>query len=267
MKALFGQESQTRNFLGTLASGKMPHAWLLTGSKGIGKASFADLAAHKILDGVATGDMSLDSFHVSPDSQTAHLIAAGSHPDFLRLERLPKDSKSASSGPTNADLKRNISVDQVRSLQSMFLTKPSFSKYRVIIIDSIDDLESSGANALLKNLEEPPADTVFLLVSHAPDRLLPTIRSRCRALRFDSLSNEHVVEALKQNHPNMDEQEIQALTEAGEGSPGRALALAGLDLAELQGLMEQLVSAGDPTNSLKNILIKKLSLKASQARY
>ena len=102
------------------------------------------------------------------------LVAAGSHPDFMTLERLPKDS--------GTELARSITVDQVRSLQRLFSTTPSLSPWRAVVIDSIDDLERPAANALLKNLEEPPASTIFFLVSHAPERLLPTIRSRCRAV-------------------------------------------------------------------------------------
>ena len=105
-----------------------------------------------------------------------------SHPDFKLLERLPKANSE--------ELARSITVDQVRGLQPLFATTPSLSPRRVVLIDAIDDLERSAANALLKNLEEPPAGTIFLLVSHAPGRLLPTIRSRCRLLRFDPLDDD-----------------------------------------------------------------------------
>ena len=113
---------------------------------------------------------------VPDDHPAARLVAAGSHPDLMRLERLARDG--------GTELARSINVDQVRGLQRLFATTPSMSPWRAVVIDAIDDLERGGANALLKNLEEPPPNTVFLLVSHAPERLLPTIRSRCRLLRL-----------------------------------------------------------------------------------
>ena len=116
------------------------------------------------------------------DHRIARLVAAGSHPDLRWLERLVNEKTS--------NLGRNISVDQVRSLGDLFDLTPALSPWRVVVIDSIDDLEKSAANALLKMLEEPPANTIFFLVSHAPGRLLPTIRSRCRRLDFQSLNDD-----------------------------------------------------------------------------
>mgnify|MGYP004537489875 CR=1 FL=1 len=149
-----------------LAGGALHHAWLLAGPEGVGKARFAEEAAIRLLAVHAAGE---------PRERTAELIAAGTHPDHRVLRRLPKDPDKP-----DADLARSITIAQIRALQPLFATRPSFGAARVVVIDAIDDLERSGANALLKNLEEPPAGTVFLLISHAPGRLLPTIRSRCR---------------------------------------------------------------------------------------
>src|SRR3546814_14981030 len=105
------------------------------------------------------------------------------------------------------------------------------SPRRAVIIDSVDDLERGGANALLKNLEEPPPNSLFLLVSHAPERLLPTIRSRCRQLRLTTLDDAAMTSALKAALPDADEAEIASLRKVGEGSPGRAIAYSGLEVA------------------------------------
>jgi DNA polymerase-3 subunit delta' len=136
-----------------------------------------------------------------------------------------------------------------------------------VVIDSIDDLEPSAANALLKNLEEPPANTVFFLVSHAPDRLLPTIRSRCRLLRLGPLGSDAMASALRAALPDANEDEIMALVASGEGAPGRAIAWRGLDIAGLDREIAALVEKGDPTNARRAALAQSLALKSAQPRY
>ncbi|RJF91123.1 DNA polymerase III subunit delta' [Sphingomonas cavernae] len=259
MTSLIGHDAQIAAFCEAMASGKLHHAWLLTGAQGIGKARFADMAALRLLAEAAGPPPGGEGLYVGPDHPTAKLVAAGSHPDFRRLERLAKES--------TGELARNIPIAQVRTLQGMFVTTPSMSSRRVIVIDAIDDLERAAANALLKNLEEPPADTVFLLVSHAPGRLLPTIRSRCRLLRFSALDEAAMANVLRAELPEADAAEIAALVRAGEGSPGRALGFAGLDIAALDEAMALLATSGDPGNATRIALAKSLSLKAAQMRY
>ena len=125
----------------------------------------------------------------------------------------------------------------MRGLQRLFATTASLSPWRAVIIDSIDDLERNAANALLKNLEEPPPHSLFLLVSHAPERLLPTIRSRCRLLRLAPLDDDAMTSALRAALPDADDEEIEDLAAVGEGSPGRAIAWRGLDIAALDRAM------------------------------
>jgi DNA polymerase-3 subunit delta' len=137
----------------------------------------------------------------------------------------------------------------------------------VVIIDSIDDLERSAANALLKSLEEPPANSLFLLVSHAPERLLPTIRSRCRILRLSPLADDAMTSALAAALPDADDNEINALRLAGQGSPGRAIAFRGLDIAALDKALGELAEQGDPTNARRSQLAQSLGLKSAQPRY
>ena len=259
---LIGNQSAREALAAAMASGALHHAWLIAGPEGVGKASFAREAALRMLAEAAGRDQLAPGWDVPEDSQTAHLVAAGAHPDYRELVRLPKDPDK----PDEA-LARSITIAQVRGLQPLFATKPSFSSRRVIVIDAIDDLERGGANALLKNLEEPPAGTIFLLVSHAPGQLLPTIRSRCRLLRFEALPPEQVAGILRAELPDATASEIAALVKAGEGSPGRALGFAGLDIAALDAEMTALADTGDPSNMIRSRLAKLLGAKAAQQRY
>jgi DNA polymerase-3 subunit delta' len=257
-----GNESARDALAAAMASGVLHHAWLIAGPEGVGKGAFARAAAARMLAEASEPQKLSPGWEVPETTQTAHLIAAGAHPDYRALVRLPKDAAK----PEDA-LARSITIAQVRSLQPLFATKPSLSGRRVIVIDSIDDLERGGANALLKNLEEPPAGTIFLLVSHAPGQLLPTIRSRCRLLRFEALAAEQVAGILRSEIPQASASEIDALVRAGEGSPGRALGFAGLDLAALEGDMATLAETGDPSNAVRSRLAKLLGAKAAQPRY
>jgi len=252
MTSLYGNALAKQAFAAALDGGALHHAWLIAGPEGVGKASFAMLAARRILAGA--GD-----FSIPPDDRTQHLIDAGSHPDFKKLERLPKDEKKPEQG-----LARSITVAQVRALEPFLGVKPTYSDRRVVLIHSADDLERNGANALLKNLEEPPAGTVFLLVSHAPGRLLPTIRSRCRLLRFEPLNDADMRAAL--TDAGAKPGEIDELIRVGQGSPAQALAMAGLDIAGLDAALGALAQ-GDQSNATRADLASKLSLKAAQPRY
>ncbi len=246
-----------RAMLDAAAGPRMHHGWILSGPKGIGKASFARAIALRLLADAA-GPAVESGIDVPGSHPIVHLFHAGTHPDYVALERLEKD---------NGDLARNISVDQVRGLQRLLGNAPSLSHRRLVLIDSADDLERSAANALLKNLEEPPAGTTFLLVSHAPGRLLPTIRSRCRQLRFQALDDAALQVALRRALPDSDSDEIEALARAGEGSPGRALSFAGLELGDIEKTLAAIAATGDPSNAARVALAKKLSGKAARARY
>lgn len=256
MTPLYGHDTAIAAFRAGMDSGRLHHAWLLAGPKGIGKALFADKAALRVLAGLPTEAPGLD---VPDDHPAAHLVAAGSHPDLMRLERLVREG--------GTELARSITVDQVRGLQRLFATTASMSPWRTVVIDAIDDLETGGANALLKNLEEPPPSTVFLLVSHAPERLLPTIRSRCRLLRFSPLAADAMTSALRAGLPDADEEEIAALAGIGEGAPGRAIAWRGLDVDALDRAIDTLVRQGDPVNARRAALAQSLALKSAQPRY
>lgn len=259
MTSLLGNAAAQAGFRAALDSGALHHAWLIAGPEGVGKASFARAAALRML--AEAVDPSLPrGFAVPEGHRTASLFAAGSHPDYRLLERLQKD-------PDKPELARSITIAQVRTLQPMFATAPAMSSRRVVVIDAIDDLERNGANALLKNLEEPPAGTIFLLVSHAPGKLLPTIRSRCRLLRFERLTDAEVATVLRAQSPEAEEAEIAALVAAADGAPGRGLRFAGLDLAKVDQAIAAIAADGDPDNGLRAALAKQLSGKPAQARY
>jgi len=260
--SLIGNDPAREALAAAMRNGNLHHAWLIAGPEGVGKGTFARQAALRLLSEAAGRDHLAPGWDVPAESQTVHLVDAGAHPDYRELVRLPKDPDK----PDEA-LARSITIAQVRSLQALFATKPSFSSRRVIVIDAIDDLERGGANALLKNLEEPPAGTIFLLVSHAPGRLLPTIRSRCRLLRFEALPDADVAHILRTEIPDANSDEIAALVKAGEGSPGRALGFAGLDIATIEAEMAALADTGDPSNMIRSRLAKLLGAKAAQPRY
>ena len=194
-----------------------------------------------------------------PDDAPPDAPAQPAMTSFHRLARLD--------WPEGEERARSIKVAQVRALNPLFATVPSMSSRRVIVIDEAETFEVSSANALLKRLEEPPQGTIFLLVSHSPGRLLPTIRSRCRVLRFAPLDSAAMTSVLRAQLPDADPSEIAALVEAGDGSPGRAMHYAGLDIAGIDAALRDLITFGDPDNARRLSLSQQLSGKAAQARY
>jgi len=257
MTRLLGHEAQARMLLASAASGRMHHGWILAGPRGIGKGGFGRSLAMRLLADAAGPPVPGDGLDVPDDHPIRKLIEASAHPDYAELSPLEKDGVTA----------RNISVDQVRGLQRLIQSAPSLSERRIIMIDSADDLERGAANALLKILEEPPANLLFFLVSHAPGRLLPTIRSRCRTLRFDPLDEAAMREVLKEADETLSPQEVDALVRAGNGSPGQALRYAGLHLSDIERALDGLASAPDPGNRQKLALAKALALKSARPRY
>lgn len=253
-----GHDDSIEQFGSAWRTRRLHHAWLLTGPKGVGKASFAQAAARRVLAEGAGPSFDLGGVDTPDDHPVTKLLAAGSHPDFRLLERLEK--------PTGG-LARNISVAQIRSLGEMMAVTPSLSSWRVIVIDSADDLETSAANALLKMLEEPPANTIFLLVSHAPGRLLPTIRSRCRRLDFAPLADDIMTSLLSRWYQDKSSKDVGTLVEFAQGSPGRAREIGELDLAPLESEALAIMRDGDRNNARRSKLASALGTKAAAERY
>lgn len=256
---LLGHRHAITTFIEAAHSGRLHHAWLLTGPRGVGKGLFAREAARRLLADAAGPPFDLPGLAVPATHPITALVEAESHPDLMVLERIVDEKSGAQA--------RSITIDQVRGLQRLFSTTGSYSERRIVIIDAVDDLERGGANALLKNLEEPPTGSLFLLVSHAPGRLLPTIRSRCRMLRFQPLGDDVMTQVLRAELPEASDREIPTLVGIGEGAAGRALSFAGLDIAGLDAAIDRLVTQGDPSNAERSALARSLGVKAAQPRY
>ncbi len=185
MLSLYGQDAAERGFLELYNAGTLHHAFLLTGPEGIGKATFAYRAARFLLAeaereaGALFGPEVMETLETAAISRTAHLVANDAHPDLAVLKRRYD--------PKTQNFRSEISIEDTRDTLTLFEKTAAFGGWRVIIVDAADDLNNASANALLKTLEEPPERAVFLMVAHQPQRLLPTIRSRCRVLSFAPL--------------------------------------------------------------------------------
>ena len=242
---LIGHEKAEKMFLEAFDKGTMHHALLISGLKGIGKATFAYKIARFLLqdDFENAPKGKLD---ISPSSPVFKQICADSNPNFLAIERdytetdKKKIIKAIKDGePLDADsmqdLKKSavIKVDEVRQINA-FLSKKSFDgAWRVVLIDSVDEMNASSANALLKILEEPPEKTMLLLISHQPSKLLPTIKSRCVKLALEPLVKENVASLLRRYMPDLIENEVNELSAICDESIGKALNYAannGLDI-------------------------------------
>ena len=256
---IVGQDRATDQFATAWATRKLHHAWLLAGPKGVGKSTFAHAAARRVLADAAGPSFDLPGIETPDDHPIVKLIEAGSHPDMRWLERLPKEKGEG--------LARDITVDQVRGLGEFMSMTAGLSPWRVAVIDSMDELNREASNALLKMLEEPPPNTLFFLVSHAPGRLLPTIRSRCRRVDFQKLDDDAMTSILEVHAPGLSPAERQRIIDMSFGSAGRALAFAELELAKLEDAALAIIRQGDPTNARRSSLAIELGKKAAGDRY
>ncbi|WP_282093373.1 DNA polymerase III subunit delta' [Epibacterium ulvae] len=227
---LFGHDTAEHEFLSAFNSDRLHHGWLLTGPQGVGKATLAWRIARFLLatppaeDGLfADATAPAATLDISPDHPVSHRIQALAEPGLAPLTRSYND---------RGKLRDQIVVDDVRKLHRFFGLSATDGGRRVVIVDSADDMNVSAANALLKMLEEPPARTTLLLISHQPSRLLPTIRSRCRTLRLGALPPDDMQAALHQAGAELPEQinHLNALAAGSVGSAMRLLSLGGLDL-------------------------------------
>ena len=255
---MIGHQDATSAFLEAWQGERLHHAWLLAGPQGMGKGAFAArVARFLVTHGRAGGGQAVALDDVG-DSAAARLVDAGNHPEILSLTRQPKDKSK--------DLARNITIDQVRQMIRRLHLSLSLGDWRVIIVDAVDDLENDGANALLKTLEEPPAQTLFLLVSHSPGRLLPTIRSRCRTLRFQPVATDVMTTWLHELRPMLEMPEVRAIAAASGGVPGKAIALIDSDVAVMEKKLRAIAAGGDPGNRLREALAREVSGVANRTR-
>jgi DNA polymerase-3 subunit delta' len=225
---LFGHREAENALLSAYRGGRIPHAWLIGGPQGIGKATLAFRMARFVLshrDPASAEVQRAETLWIDPAAPTARQVATGAHGGLLTLERTANDK---------GVLRTVITVDETRETITFFGSTAAAEGWRVCIVDTVDELNPNAANALLKILEEPPQRSLFLLVSHAPARVLATIQSRCRKLRLRALDTAEVVQAaseatgLAPSDPALNE-----AAEASEGSVGRALTLMGGDQLKL----------------------------------
>jgi len=210
---VLGHDAAKAQITNAFQSGRMHHAWLITGAEGIGKATLAYHAAMMILSG---GANNFD--HSDPESRTVRLIRAGAHPDFFVLQRVA-DEKTG--------LRRAvISVEQARKVAPFLTMTATYSFGRVALLDEVHTVNVNGQNAILKLIEEPPAGTVLFLTATTAGALLPTIRSRCRVLALSPLRDEQVKAVLMRlDHEALDGVDADKLLRFAGGSAGRALEL------------------------------------------
>lgn len=240
---LIGQEPAEGALLSAWRSERLAHAWLIGGPRGVGKATLAFRFARFLLaSGAANPGERLasagDSLAMTPDHPIFRRVAAGGHSDLLTVERRPVEGEGGARGE-GRKLRSEIVAADVRAVGDFLHLTPAEGRWRVVIVDAAEDLNAHAANALLKVLEEPPPQAVLLLVSHAPGRLLATIRSRCRRLILPTLAPEALAALIARLCPEATPEERERLGELAEGSIGRAAELwagggVALDLAIAQ---------------------------------
>jgi DNA polymerase-3 subunit delta' len=237
---LAGHEAAEAGLIQAVETGRLPHAIILGGPRGIGKATLAFRFARWLLAGAPSGPSlfgdSADGLKIEPDHPVARRISAGGHADLLTVER--------GWDPKRKKLRGEIVVDDVREIANFLRLTSAEDGWRIVVIDSADEMNRNAANALLKVLEEPPKRALLLLVCHAPGRLLPTIRSRCRKINLQPLPERQVEALIREHRPDLAEEDVPALARLADGSIGQALELAdaeGLVLyRELIGLLKDL---------------------------
>ena len=217
---------ETSNFIGnnnieefmlnSINTNKLHHAYLLSGIKGLGKATFAYRCAKYILSDTFKKNMNVDN-----SEKVSKLIESDSHPDFIVLKKDIENEKSL------------IEIDQVRDCINFFNHTPIFGGYKICIIDSLDEMNINSTNALLKILEEPPQNSLFFIISHNRDSIIPTIKSRCLNLQFRKFSND-VIESFLKTKISIDKvYDLKEIIDLSNGSFGRALELIKEDSQEI----------------------------------
>jgi DNA polymerase-3 subunit delta' len=223
-----GHEAAVAALYHAAMSGRLHHGWLISGQPGIGKATLAFRFARWLLAGATTPDLSLPE-----TSPVFRRVAAGTHPDLFTVEKRVNAKTER--------LQSEIVIATVQEASAFMRLTPAEGGWRVVVIDGAEDMNPNAANALLKVLEEPPARAILLLVSSAPGRLLPTIRSRCRALPLAHLPVSEVEALLADYAPDRDAQERARLARLAEGSIGTALSLAAEDGIAIAGLVDEVL--------------------------
>jgi DNA polymerase-3 subunit delta' len=265
--ALLGQERAEATLLAAWTSGRLPHAWLFAGPSGIGKATLAYRFARFVLaqptgtSGGLFGAAPPPPTHLAlgTDHPVFRRVAAGGHADLMVLEPgmlHPETGRETS----------EIVVELVRGAIGFLTMTPAEGGWRVLIIDHAEEMNASSENALLKILEEPHARSLLLLISHAPGRLLPTIRSRCRRLDMPALAPTIVADLLARQAPDRDAGMREAVAGLAGGSIGRAHRLLAADALELYGILLDTVAAADGAGAAIHGLAERVGAFGSEGQ-
>ena len=242
---LIGLAEAEQEFMHVFRAGCLHHAWLICGPRGIGKATLAyrmaryilaqkpqqedgfgqSLDSHDSNDGIKSQETNSPSLFLNAEHPVFRRIASGSHADFLSIER-SEDEKSKK-------VRKEIIVNDVRSIGYFLRKTPAEGGWRVVLVDAADELNTNASNALLKVLEEPPKKALLILVAHNSGRLLPTIRSRCRQLHIKPLNSNIVTSFIQRHAPETNEDELERIASVSGGSIGEALRLLESDGLEI----------------------------------
>lgn len=253
---LHGHERPWAELVAAEKSGRLHHAWLLQGPRGIGKATAAFAFARHLLSRGTSG-VSEES-EVEPASSLARQVAGGSHPSLVHIARAPAD---------RGGFKTQVTVEDIRKLNRFFHTTASGGQWRIAVIDPADDMNRSAANALLKILEEPPERSIFLITNHLPGRLLPTIRSRCRVLRFDALAPTAMADTLRAMPIPLTGPEVEGAIALSGGSVRTAVTLLASDGLEVEAHLGRIFAEREPDWQAIHALIDALTQKGRETAF
>jgi DNA polymerase-3 subunit delta' len=266
--SLLGHEAVEAPLLAAHAAGRLPHAIILGGKRGIGKATLAYRLARFLLADAAGGAGEAGLFGPAAPASMAlpaehpvfKRIASGGHADLLTVER--------SVDPRSKRLRGEIVVDEAREVAAFLRLTPAEGGWRVVIVDGADEMNRNAANALLKILEEPPPRALLILVAHNPGRLLPTIRSRCRRIALRPLDDAVMETLLQRYRPDLEDEERGTLIAMAEGSIGNAMGLAASDgLALYRSLAKLLCGLPELDAPAVHAFAEQLSRKDAANRF
>ncbi|MBR4106556.1 MAG: DNA polymerase III subunit delta' [Alphaproteobacteria bacterium] len=254
---LLGHEEQEKFILNAWREHKLHQSLLISGPKGIGKATFAYRIARFLLQADESKSSNYKSLEVAADDKTFRQVSSGAHPDFKVVERgyiktdRQKIYKAVQSGNymtedelDNLKKSTEIVVDDVREVNDFLAKSSADGNWRIVLVDSADEMNRASANALLKILEEPPHKTLMLLIAHNPARLLPTIRSRCAKLELKPLKDNQVASLLRRYRAELSEAEIKKISAMAEGSIGKAMIYADGGAVDFYEKMGALIGQG-----------------------